>query len=1256
MTQTAHQKPVTAKQLNTLWAIALSMLLLAIALAAISFVIEKRYSDQLRDQYFPQLHQTNEQLITLSRLLAATKSLNDTKLVRQIEESHQVWLLQAKPAIKLLKKNGRLLPKLKALIDYEKNALTRINDNANRNLALTQMAIEQTDSALAALANQTSQQTLLQTSPQQTAPQQTIALNSALLLLKASLADSSEQPFPASLNSITAQVEQLSQWVAQQPNRYVTPSHQALVGSINDLVNIFTQEQALLGKWQGQQRRYSLFQAKVNAAIKELNQYQSLLSKDVAKTMNSAESSSVLSLSFEDYQIPLAELVTWLMWSAFTLSAISLLLLYRLHHRHQARLDQLVTFTTQKLANNEAMDLQNSVAEIPVKDSSPEESASKLSQEEQGQEEGLEEQNQEKGIEDKGIEEQGIAQQSEEKLSQEKKPSQESLVTKRQQEVAGAINSRLRHTFSSQYVDGLIAAQNKQWQQLADYAATWQWSTKNGKILLPEHINCSQLLSLGTRSDINSNIAPQQSLSRFSLRRLIGKQNFAALMSTTAVIEQQETSDVHHQNSAKHVLLSFDETVFIDVAIDKADGEWLGTLTDCSAAYCQIKQLNNELNTLKQASEQQNNSSLQATLGNYQAISKMLIQGLLQAQSSALSETSIYRQPLHYKALLRALNRLDELQTMTQLATKQRLRMSQDINISKLNAAISGNLGRELAARKNSVLIQQAANVQEKVHLDVSLYSRLIEGFCYLMLAGLHKQQLVVTLSVADQAKGQQTWRFNFTLLDCHGLNRVGANVAQNSLEQSPLAALVDDPSNTNHHETAYCQQILSAMHGQLIAINQNCLDNTTAKQNNAELVLSIPVAVVGHIAKRQESDELCHVRVLVLSSDHAQLEYLTHCLQSAKAECFRVENINEFNEQCSDSVVRQNPIDGVVVGGEFTAQYQVIQQQLDLLPKKIRPALTLVHSKTDDLAKIGLFSLMDNVLTNASLINTIKTGLKQKRDNNQLISASTLNQHKFGCSSAELLLAVKQIEQHQTLLMLLNWLGFQVTIVADGASMLSQWQTGRFLVLINEFSESPVIELLAGKGISRGIFNIGAEAESQSVNSAARQHNDSDLSHSSSWQFHTVSAVFELEKWLQSLSPWLVSQKTEANPPLPYMELVSTGSAEALLSVAFDIEAYARNQGSAELAAYMLDDYINELISHTRQLGEQLKYADHEVILKTVNELMMIAKIMSAQGLVQLLLQFKQALTNNAINANKRLIEQIKQEILLLKQHAEAI
>ncbi|WP_448553888.1 hypothetical protein [Thalassotalea montiporae] len=1208
MTEIAYTKPITAKKLNSLWLIALFFVLLSIGLIAASFVIHQHSSDQLREQHLPNVYRTNDQLIISNQLLVAFNSLNRHSPSSQIVEQHQAWLTVAEPAMKSLLQSGQKFPKLSALVNYEKATLTRLTDNANRNIKLTQLATERIDVALTMLANRTLQPNM--------------ALNSALLLLKASLQDTIDQSFPATQSSIKAQVEQLSQWLFLQTENQTSSSDELLTNAVKLVVGIFTTEHALLGKWQGQQRLYSLFQQQVDAAIVELNQYQAQLTKQAALTMKSVNNSNSMTFSVAGYSVSIPsqpELVVWLMTAALLFFVTATLLLYRLHRRHHARLDQLVSFTTKVLADNDGTYLQRAIEE-----------------------------------------------------------SKHNAVSERQQEVAKAITARLNNTYSAPFVENLITAQQKQWRELAQCAATWQWSFENGLISISEHIDSAALFA--------SEIIPEHSLSKFALRRLVGKQNFHALASSVRKIESQEVNEQNQVSPVENVLLTFGEELFVDVAICKESGKWSGTCTDCSTVQREINQLRAQISVQKQSLEQQRSSTLKGSHSDYQVLSKMLIQGLLQSQNSMLSETHVHPLPQHQtshqpphlpsydKAINRALKRLNELQIMAQLATEQRVRVPQDINISQLNAAINGNLARENAARKNTVVICQTTNVWHKVHLDTGLYSRLIEGFCNLMLAGLHKQELFIALGIADQARGQQTWQLSFSLLDFDGFGTEHAN-----FDQSPIAELMEDLASENSHDTAYCQKLLRALHGRLVAINQGQMQSADpdptksisktikASKPALELVLSFPVAIIENATKHQVDASLSHTQVLVLTSSFAQGERIAQYLTSAKAECRLVDNIDTLKAQCSESAIKQKAIDAVVVGGDFSAHHHAIQNSLALLPDKRRPTLTMIHKQQDDLAKIGLFSLADAWLTRDSLVHAISKGLKQKQSSNQFVSSNAISQYQFTHTSVELLLAVKQVDQHHALLSLLHWLGFKVTVVVDATSMLNQWRLGRFLVLINEFSASPVIELLAGKGISRGIFSIKGELSDQDETNTPKgtcQNEGEAPQHISAWQVNTVPAVFELEAWLQRLSPWLVSSKVGASQHLFFSALASTSQFNELLPAAFDIDVYAKNQGSAELAAFMLDDYVNELIGHARMLTEQLKYADEQAILGTLKEVGVVANIMSAQGLSQLALQFEHVLKNNAIastsgiiSANtKRLLEQMKQEILLIKQNAEAI
>ncbi|REL28536.1 hypothetical protein DXX93_19505 [Thalassotalea euphylliae] len=1188
MTYAVNIKPITAKKLSVLLIAAVALFVFAAGMASTAFVIQQRSLAHINQEQLPRVYGDFNQLVKISRLIESLNKVQLSSAVPAMVEQHTEWAASAKLAFQSLRANRLQFSALEALINFDRATLNRLSENANRNAMLTQLAIERVEVALALLANSRDQQPL--------------ALNTALRLLKTSLEAIAKQPVPLEQASITAQIEQLSQWLALQRANGNRNTSNTLVEAIRLLVGIFTDEHALFGKWQGQQRLYGQFNTQVEQAIAELINYREQLSRNNA--INGTRIDPDAAIRFRGYSVLLSDAVVWLASLAAGFFIIALILVSRLHKRHHQRLDQLVGFTSAVLSDQNGTYLQQVVAQ-----------------------------------------------------------TQQGKITEQQRELAKALTTRLSHTYSQAYVDNLQARHRASREQLALCAATWQWRCSNGVVDFSQRLSSSLLAQLSAPDEL--------SFSLRAVRRAIGKENFHRLLEASH--SATELYQSHSLPQPQSCLIALGDGVYCQVKITYREGQWSGTLVDQTALHTKINTLKKQLTGQKNSLEEQRQSSIQGTSSDYQALSKMLIQGALQSQGMMLSEADTSTQSVNDKALLRALSRLDELQTMAMLSTQQRNREAQDIDVHQLNAAIIANLNREFISRKHSVAIFHEDNIHAHVNLDVDFYTRLLTGFSNLMLAGLHKQQLLIKLAAIDQTKGQQTWQLSFALL-------TPASAQTQSSQQAcsqPLADLIKDPSSQHCHHTRYCQQMLTALRGQLVTIKQQA--------TSVELVLNLPVALLDVAENTPASTRLTHAKVLVLSAQTALAESISLSLASTKVECQQINNMEAFYARCSAVQIKQRKVDAVVVCEGLSREYSAIDKHIKSLADKVRPFVVLLQDKPHNLATTGLHALTARAITPTCLQATIAQGLTGKTPDTALISADTLSPHQFVHTHVALLLAVKQVERHQALINLLTWLGFQVTLVVDAVSMHNHWRSGRFLVLINEFTLPRELTPLVGQGVTRGVFTLSNSEQSTAVEQEqvaekallqeTEEQQDKHQDFAKSWHVATVAgglgdlSGFDLDGWMQRLSPWLITRSVGTKIP----HVTSTRAAhtpagtgltglafasqlDELMPAAFDLANYAQNQGSAELAAFMIDDYIEQLVIIARQLTEQVKYEDNQTLLATLADMSVIAHILSAQGLVQLSLQFEHALKNQSNMGIERILGQMKREIVLIKQYADAI
>ncbi len=279
-----------------------------------------------------------------------------------------------------------------------------------------------------------------------------------------------------------------------------------------------------------------------------------------------------------------------------------------------------------------------------------------------------------------------------------------------------------------------------------------------------------------------------------------------------------------------------------------------------------------------------------------------------------------------------------------------------------------------------------------------------------------------------------------------------------------------------------------------------------------------------------------------------------------------------------------------------------------------------------------------------------------------------------YQAQAIEVLLAVKIPKARQELLQLLQSFGLQVTLVTHAVTQKKQWKSGRFSLLITEFEQSPFVDftdnLADGSRLQRGIFSLGH---------SFTLPNDDKIS---DWHVAKLAESLNLTAYIKQLatvlSPWLkiktsnavVSTKNKQSIKVsqanisPLLEQKS--SLNSQIKAAFDFELYFLNQGSAELALYMLDDYIAENLALVTKLTQALALEDFNIASDVISSLLLNGKILAATELIQCchhwqtLLSIKHSSSenkkeeNNALQA--KLLSKTKREVAAIASYAQVV
>ena len=812
-----------------------------------------------------------------------------------------------------------------------------------------------------------------------------------------------------------------------------------------------------------------------------------------------------------------------------------------------------------------------------------------------------------------------------------------------QQAIAEAVNDKFADSYSGQDLATVKQQMLACWQQLVAQTQADYWYFADNQL----HLMAEQLPLLGLSSDLDNTASP---LAFSQLKLLLGRSNCLLLV---AAAKRAKAN-----NSAEQALITVNGQDKLQLTIDYQAGQWSGVVVNLTKQHSlagQVAKAKHELEVMQQ-------DALIRLEQEHDAVSKMVIQAMLQSQNAAV--VSGYNAQPVYRQLERVFNWLRQQQIIAQLAVPNIVRELQDVNARQAIYAALFNNNSEAALRQNQIYLQLDDKLSTHFNIDVRLFSRLLNSVCELLLKDQFKHQLLLTIEVVDQDAGQQ-------MLAIRG--EVTSNKASKNLPKH-IARL--NGGNTNDYSTRiteYFQALLAALHAEPA--------NAVLMEQGYQLTFRLPVTVAEAYATPVNDTRLLHTNILVLAASQMQRKTLIRYLNHAKASCETLADIQHFTQQYSLAAINRRKLDVIVLSADMMNYLAHIKQHIDQLPASKKPLLYVLQGKQQNLAQAGLYSMLDVPVCQQRVITDIAEHIANQREHNMLLSAEHFAAQQFAPTQVELLLAVNNIELYQPLWRVLLWLSFKVTVVTDALSMHKHWQTGRYLVLMNEFEQSPFVRLLAGKSISRGVFHIAGEKADTDVSDEVIELTESQAELGKHWHFGAVPDINHIDQLIHLLSPWLKPKAAEQNEPLkdtqPTGERVAQGqanhsdnaamaSAEHLLSFsaqlqealppAFDMEQYSKNQGSPELAVFMLEDYIDSLLNQASTLTKLIEQEDNQAIQLAINEINLIASILTAPGLMQLSSQLEQAFINNSSASMLRILEQVKREIMLVKSYADAI
>jgi len=747
----------------------------------------------------------------------------------------------------------------------------------------------------------------------------------------------------------------------------------------------------------------------------------------------------------------------------------------------------------------------------------------------------------------------------------------------------------------------------------------WQWPTPS----MQNNQQLSALLGVG--------------LTNLYWRQCFSKRDVLALLS----IARQAKNN----NSVERITVISRQKKALALTVEYIDGMWCGSVCDAE----KYRVLKDENSQLHQQLQQQNKTDKLSIVASSEDVTAMVSIAMLQRQMLSLARGN---ERSAYLTLQQLLSWSGQQKTRAQLRLDDFALTLSTVNFTDEMHAALVNVSLKHADTNNRIYLHLGASLAAMVTLESELFQALINTICQKMLTEQCDAELDVELQVIDVNSAQQMVRMSFLLKK--------PSCPQQLMQVLDELALEDESSSGVHHQVDHYLRDLALVFN---------VSNKASQQLDAagKFSFELPLAIAEGLnqSNKSKSRALAKCAVLVIATDKSNRERICQQLANSKAVVETMQDLSLFRRQISIKHLTKNRLDVIILSSEvYSSDYDLITQHLAGLPTKMQPKILVIQPfNCAALPRTGFFSTSNLPWLHDEIVDNVVELLAANNKINLLVEPEVFSPYRFVPSQVEVLLGVTAPSKNQFLIRVLHWLGLQVTVVSRQECLERLWQSGRYLVVITEFLPGKV-DIGDAFAIVRGIFSLSHEASQKAA--------FSKLVLPKSWYSDCLAPALDIQTLTQQLSPWLKSVPcmVEHNKPSvlrpqqgskdenikqtqladnvdvgsePLAEIVAVDQAlDFTLNLeqqdksphqAFDLTQFAQNQGSAELAVFMLDEYLADINVNALALADALEQHDYPLAVQILPILIQRAKVISATPLLAQCLALSKLLSEKADN-----------------------
>jgi hypothetical protein len=713
-----------------------------------------------------------------------------------------------------------------------------------------------------------------------------------------------------------------------------------------------------------------------------------------------------------------------------------------------------------------------------------------------------------------------------------------------------------------------------------------------------------------------------------------------------------------HKGVEKISLISNQEKA-IALTIEYLDGNWCGSLSN-GEEYRALKDSNTQL---QQQLKQQNQADKLAIIAHSEDASALISKAMVARQILSLTDGD---EQFAYQQLRQLINRNEQQKASAQLRRDDFILTLSTVTLANEMHTALTNVSLVQVHNDNLIYLNISDNLASLVTLESELFQAMIRTICQKMLTEQRGVELEVNLQVIDVNSAQQTVRMSFLVNKPSHAEMLSQMVNELAMDDEIGA----DFDNAVDH---YLRDL------QLVFNVSNKVSQQLESAGKFAFEFSLTLAENLNQLSKNKPAKLAKCTLLVIASDKRSRERICHQLSYSKAVVETVQDLSLFQRQMSIKHLTKNRLDIIILSPEvYFSDYDLITQHLTSLPTKLQPKIQVIQPfYCGSLQRTGLFSASNLPWFTGELIASVAQLFSGTTKTNLLVEPEIFSPYRFMPSQVEVLLGLTAQRENDALIRILHWLGLQVTVVSQVEHIERLWQSGRYLVVISEFVGFNV-DIRDSVPTVRGIFAVLKNNDSQP-----------DFFHKlnlpTSWYSGYLASALDIQKLTQQLSPWLKSPTSMGEGKLasaPQKQQRKQGNKQQVVPKntsndidatfeqalklaeidqsldfslnleqtnnptddAFDLSQFAQNQGSAELAAFMLNEYLADISTNTQALSHAIETQDYPLALTLLTSLTTLAKVIAATPLLAQYRQLSQLISKT--DASDACSSQQKEEL----------